>query len=97
VKQKDFDKMLKHAGLSKIRFHDLRHNAASNMIAKGLSIVQISRYLGHSSPRITLEIYAHLIPGDFEEISRSHGISQWVKISQFFGMLNKENCTGPKK
>jgi integrase len=73
--QKDFDKMLKHAGLSKIRFHDLRHNAASNMIAKGLSIVQISRYLGHSSPRITLEIYAHLIPGDFEEISRSHGIS----------------------
>lgn len=76
--QRDFDKMLKNAGLPKIRFHDLRHNAASNMIAKGLSIVQISRYLGHSSPRITLEIYAHLIPGDFEEISRSHEITQQI-------------------
>lgn len=69
--QRDFDKLLKNNELRKIRFHDLRHNAASTMISKGLSIVQISRYLGHSSPRITLEHYAHLIPGGFDEISKS--------------------------
>lgn len=67
--QRDFDKLLKTANLPKIRFHDLRHNAASLMLAGNASIVSVSRYLGHSSPRITLEIYAHLIPGGFDEVA----------------------------
>lgn len=57
---RDFDAMLKRAGLQKIRFHDLRHNAASMMLAGNISIVSVSRYLGHSSPQVTLGIYAHL-------------------------------------
>ncbi len=65
---RDFDKMLKAAGLPKIRFHDLRHNAASMMLAGNVSIVTVSRYLGHSSPQVTLGIYAHLVPGGFDEI-----------------------------
>jgi len=69
--QRDFDKLLQTAGLPKIRFHDLRHNAASLMLAGNVSIVSVSRYLGHSSPRITLEIYAHLIPGGFDEIAKT--------------------------
>jgi integrase len=69
--QRDFDNLLKTAGLPKIRFHDLRHNAASLMLSGNASIVSVSRYLGHSSPRITLEIYAHLIPGGFDEVART--------------------------
>lgn len=65
---RDFDGMLKTAGLRKIRFHDLRHNAASMMLAGKASVVNVSRYLGHSSPAVTFEIYAHLIPGGFDEI-----------------------------
>jgi len=65
---RDFDEMLKTAGLPKIRFHDLRHNAASMMLAGKTSIVGVSRYLGHSSPQVTLGIYAHLVPGGFDEI-----------------------------
>ncbi len=65
---RDFDEMLKTAGLQKIRFHDLRHNAASMMLAGKTSIVGVSRYLGHSSPQVTLGIYAHLVPGGFDEI-----------------------------
>lgn len=66
--QIDFDAMLKAAGLPKIRFHDLRHNAASLMLASGQSVVLVSRYLGHSSSQVTLEVYAHLLPGGFEEV-----------------------------
>lgn len=66
--QRDFDKLLKTAGLPKIRFHDLRHNAASMMLAGKTSVVSVSRYLGHSSPQVTLGIYAHLVPGGFDEI-----------------------------
>jgi integrase len=56
------------AGLQKIRFHDLRHNATSMMLAGNISIVSVSHYLGHSSPQVTLGIYAHLAPGGFGEI-----------------------------
>ena len=71
--QRDFDRLLKSAGLPKIRFHDLRHNAASLMLAGNVSPVSVSRYLGHSSPRITLETYAHLLPGGFEDVAQVMG------------------------
>jgi integrase len=42
------------------RFHDLRHTAASLLIAEGADPVYVSRMLGHSSPSITLNFYAGL-------------------------------------
>jgi integrase len=42
------------------RFHDLRHTAASLLVAEGLNVVFVSRQLGHASPDITLRVYAHL-------------------------------------
>ena len=48
-------------GQTGIRFHDLRHTYASIMIAQGENVVYVSRQLGHSTPAITLGIYAHLI------------------------------------
>ncbi len=45
--------------MPKLRWHDLRHVAASALIAEGASIPYLSRVLGHSSPAITLAIYAH--------------------------------------
>lgn len=44
----------------KLRFHDLRHTFASIVIAQGQNVVFVSRQLGHSSPDITLKVYAHL-------------------------------------
>jgi integrase len=69
--QRDFDNLLKTAGLPKIRFHDLRHNAASLMLGRKVSVVTVSRYLGHSSSRVTLEVYTHLIPGGFDEVAQA--------------------------
>lgn len=46
------------------RTHDLRHVAASSMIAGGLSVAAVQAVLGHSSPAETLEVYTHLWPGD---------------------------------
>lgn len=44
--------------------HDLRHFYASALIAGGASVKQVQERLGHSSPVITLETYAHLWPGE---------------------------------
>jgi integrase len=53
--------------LPDIRFHDLRHTAASLMLNHGIPVIVVSRRLGHARPFITLDIYGHLIPGMQEE------------------------------
>jgi integrase len=58
-----FFAQIKHSGLKRIRFHDLRHTAASLMIAKGVSPKLVSRVLGHASVAFTLQVYVHV----FEE------------------------------
>lgn len=57
-----FKKLLRDAGLPEIRFHDLRHTAASIMLNHGIPVIIVSRRLGHARPSITLDIYGHLIP-----------------------------------
>jgi integrase len=47
------------AGLPKLRWHDLRHVAASAMIESGATVGYVSRVLGHANPAIRLGIYAH--------------------------------------
>ncbi len=59
---RDFKKVLRLAGLPIIRFHDLRHTAASLMLNHGVPVTVVSRRLGHSKPSVTLDIYGHLIP-----------------------------------
>jgi integrase len=54
--------ILREAGLPEIRFHDLRHTAASLMLNHGIPLIIVSSRLGHARPSITLDIYGHLIP-----------------------------------
>jgi integrase len=56
-----FKPALKKAGLGKVRFHDLRHTYASLLIEQGENIKYIQTQLGHSSPTMTLNVYAHLM------------------------------------
>lgn len=49
--------------------HDLRHAAASMMIARGLSVLVVQRQLGHASAKMTLDTYAHLFDAELDVIS----------------------------
>ncbi len=46
--------------LPSLRFHDLRHSAASLLIASGVELAEVSMLLGHSELRVTMDFYAHL-------------------------------------
>lgn len=46
-----------------VTFHALRHTHASMLLARGRNIREVSERLGHSSPELTLRVYAHLMPG----------------------------------
>ncbi len=56
-----FNPALETAGIDKIRFHDLRHTYASLLIEQGENPKYIQKQMGHSSPTVTLNIYAHLM------------------------------------
>jgi integrase len=60
---RDFKRVLEKAGLPNIRFHDLRHTAATLMLINGIPLFVISRRLGYSKPSVTLDIYGHYLPG----------------------------------
>ena len=55
--------VLDHAGLRRIRLHDLRHTFGSLLIQGGASLTYVKEQMGHSSINVTVDIYGHLIPG----------------------------------
>ena len=69
--QRQFKLLTQLAGLPAIRFHDLRHTAASLMLNYGHPVILVSRVLGHSKPSITMDMYGHLMPGGHGEIAAS--------------------------
>jgi integrase len=52
--------LLAAGNLPRVRFHDLRHSAASLLIAEGVELVEVSMLLGHSELRVTADLYSHL-------------------------------------
>jgi|TARA_Y100000310_G_C20282261_1_gene623156 integrase len=57
-----FRKLLRLAGLPAMRYHDLRHGAASLMAAQGVPARVAMEILGHAQISTTLNIYTHIAP-----------------------------------
>jgi integrase len=57
---KHFDRLVARAGVPKIRLHDLRHTAATLRLEQGVPLKVVTERLGHSSTRITSDLYQHV-------------------------------------
>ena len=64
---KRFKADLKKAGLPDIRFHDLRHTAATLMLQQGVHPKVVQERLGHSEIGMTLNTYSHVLPSMQDE------------------------------
>ena len=62
LRRRSFEPLLKCAGLPRIRFHDLRHTAATLLLGEGVHPKIASERLGHSRVGITLDLYSHVTP-----------------------------------
>jgi integrase len=58
-----FPKFQLRHGLQRVRFHDLRHTHATQMLKEGVHPKIAQERLGHSSIAITLDLYSHVLPG----------------------------------
>lgn len=54
--------LLKKAGLPDIRFHDLRHSAATLLLSMGVHPKVVQEILGHSEIGMTMNTYSHVLP-----------------------------------
>jgi len=60
-----------------MRFHDLRHTAATLLLEDNVHPKVVQDMLGHSSITLTLDTYSHVIPGHHDEAAKS--------MERFFG------------
>ena len=69
--RRTFTPAAKSAGLvpPKLRVHDLRHTAASLMVASGAGVKLVQSQLGHRTATLTLDRYAHLFPDELDALS----------------------------
>ena len=58
-----FQRIIRKAGLERIRLHDLRHSHATLMMKQGVNPKIVQERLGHSSIAVTMDIYSHVVPG----------------------------------
>jgi integrase len=54
-----FQQALERAGISKRRFHDMRHTFATLLLGKGVDVAVVSKALGHANLATTADIYSH--------------------------------------
>jgi len=64
--QNALNRCTERAGLRRVRTHSLRHSYATIRLMKGHNVGDVSYQLGHSSIKITYDVYAHWMPGQFK-------------------------------
>ena len=65
------------AGLGPWHPHELRHSAASIMLAQGVPLEVVSETLGHTSIRITKDVYGHLLGAQRKHAADAMGAALW--------------------
>ena len=66
-------RVLKRAGLPRLRFHDLRHTFATTALQNGVDVKTVSGMLGHFSAGFTLDTYAHVTTASQRQAAKTMG------------------------
>ncbi len=75
---REFKSICASAGLGDWHIHELRHSAASLMLAMGVPIQVVSEVLGHASIRMTADVYGHILAPDRQAAADAMGRVLWA-------------------
>lgn len=77
-RKRSFLPLLKDSALPPIRFHDLRHTAATLLLSEGVHPKVVQERLGHAQISITLDTYSHVLPSmQIEAASKLNTLLKW--------------------
>jgi len=76
---REFKGICLKAGLGDWHVHELRHSAASLMLAQGVKLQVVSEVLGHSSIRMTSDVYGHILAPDRSAAAEALGSVLWCR------------------
>jgi integrase len=71
LRRRSFKPLLEKANLPPIRFHDLRHTAATLLLIQGVHPKYVQELLGHATISITLDTYSHILPSMGDQTARA--------------------------
>jgi integrase len=74
---REFTQICERAGLGHWHPHELRHSAASLMLASGVKLQVVSEVLGHSSIRMTADVYGHILDPDRRQAASAMSEVLW--------------------
>ena len=78
------------AGLGPWHPHELRHSAASIMLAQGVPLEVVSETLGHTSIRITKDVYGHLLGAQRKHAADAMGAALWGTRDRVVDALSEQ-------
>jgi integrase len=76
---REFRSVCNEAGLGNWHPHELRHSAASLMLAQGVKLQVVSDVLGHASIRMTADVYGHILAPDRQAAANAMGDILWTQ------------------
>ena len=68
---RSWHRLLKRVGLKARPLHHARHGAASLILSEGVPLKTVQETLGHSTIRLTADLYGHLMPGDADRAAEA--------------------------
>jgi integrase len=86
---RDWYKIMNGSGLPQIRFHDLRHSAATLLFAQGVHPKTVMEILGHSDINTTMKVYGHVL----DQMKRDAA----AKMDELFGVATSVATKAPEE
>jgi integrase len=80
-----FDPAATAAGLEDLSPHDLRHTAASLLVASGANVKAVQRMLGHASAAMTLDVYSGLFDDDLGALADRMDLAHEASVTRRHG------------
>jgi len=80
-----FDPAAKTARLEDLSPHDLRHTAASLLVASGANVKAVQRMLGHASAAMTLDVYSGLFDDDLGALAERMDAAHEASVTRRHG------------
>ncbi|MGC1239896.1 MAG: tyrosine-type recombinase/integrase [Acidimicrobiales bacterium] len=80
---REFKAVCRQAGLGDWHPHELRHSAASLMLARGVKLQVVSEVLGHASIRMTADVYGHILSPDRQAAADAMDDTLWSDAQRF--------------